>query len=227
MRQSANLLVKPKNQKNRFSNSVMGKRSHSRADQMRRALAQEAARLMSEHGIDDFLLAKRKAAERLGVSAASVLPKNTEIEAALSAHHRLFRADDHHETLLQLRRTALHAMNLLREFEPRLVGPVLVGTASAHSEINLHLFADQPESVAMRLMEQGIPHEVSERRLRYEPTRVVSYPAFRFVAGQQPIDAVVFPIDGIRQAPASPVDGRPMRRGAAAEVEGLLGNLSS
>lgn len=200
----------------------MTKRNHSRTDELRLVLAQEAARLMSEHGIDDFLLAKRKAAERLGVSDASVLPKNTEIEAALAAHHRLFDAADHHDTLAHLRRTALLAMQLLREFKPRLVGPVLMGTASAHSEINLHVFADRPESVAMRLMEQGIPHEIGERRLRYEPTRVVAYPAFRFVAGHQPIDAVVFPIDGIRQAPASPVDGRPMRRGAAAEVEELL-----
>src|SRR5258706_9202466 len=205
----------------------MNKRNNSRADQLRRALAQEAARIMSEQGIDDFLLAKRKAAERLSVGDASVLPKNTEIEAALAEHHRLFGADDHQDTLQQLRRTALQAMQLLREFEPRLVGPVLVGTASAHSEINLHLFADQPESVAMRLMEQGIPHEVAERRLRYEPTRVVAYPAFRFVAGRQPIDAVVFPVDGIRQAPASPVDGRPMRRGAVAEVKELLGNGSN
>jgi len=205
----------------------MNKRNNSRADQLRRALAQEAARIMSEQGIDDFLLAKRKAAERLSVGDASVLPKNTEIEAALAEHHRLFGADDHQDTLQQLRRTALQAMQLLREFEPRLVGPVLIGTASAHSEINLHLFADQPESVAMRLMEQGIPHEVAERRLRYEPTRVVAYPAFRFVAGRQPIDAVVFPVDGIRQAPASPVDGRPMRRGAVAEVKELLGNTSN
>jgi hypothetical protein len=32
----------------------------------------------------------------------------------------------------------------------------------------------------------------------------------------------VFPLDGIRQAPVSPVDGRPMRRADAAELETLL-----
>ena len=46
--------------------------------------------------------------------------------------------------------------------------------------------------------------------------------ALRFVAGHQTVDAVVFPIDGIRQAPASPVDGRPMRRASAEEVESML-----
>jgi len=33
---------------------------------------------------------------------------------------------------------------------------------------------------------------------------------------------VVFPVDGIRQAPVSPVDGRPMRRADTAEVAALL-----
>ena len=33
---------------------------------------------------------------------------------------------------------------------------------------------------------------------------------------------VVFPIDGIRQSPASPVDGRPMKRADAAEIEAML-----
>ena len=43
-----------------------------RAENLRRALAQEAARIMSEHGIRDFLTAKRKAAERFGVTEAEL-----------------------------------------------------------------------------------------------------------------------------------------------------------
>jgi hypothetical protein len=200
----------------------MSKRQNPRAEQLRKALAQEAARIMSEQGIDDYGLAKRKAADRLGASDIAVLPKNTEIEAALAAHQRLFEAHTHTSELSGLRRTALQAMRLLKRFDPRLVGPVLSGTASAHSEVNLHLFAEGAEPVALHLMEQGIPHRVAERRLRYEPNRLVAYPVIRFVAGDQPIDAVVFPVDGIRQSPASPVDGRPMRRADAAEVETLL-----
>jgi hypothetical protein len=38
----------------------------------------------------------------------------------------------------------------------------------------------------------------------------------------QPVELVVFNIDGIRQAPISPVDGKPMRRADLREVEGLL-----
>lgn len=205
----------------------MSKRDNPRAELLRRALAQEAARLMAEQGIDDFLLAKRKAAERLGATDASVLPRNTEIEAALAEHHRLFEGEMHASALADLRRTALNTMRLFREFEPRLVGAVLSGTASAHSEINLHLFADTPETVALKLLDEDIPHHAAERRLRYEPGRVVAYPAFRFVAGNQPIDVVVFPVDGIRQSPSSPVDGKPMRRADAVELQALLAKEGS
>lgn len=200
----------------------MSKRMNPRGEQLRRALAQEAARIMSEQGIDDYGLAKRKAAQRLGATDIAALPKNTEIEAALAAHQRLFEADTHSSVLEAARRTALQAMRLLQQFQPRLVGPVLSGTASAHSEVNLHLFADAAEAVALHLMENNIPHEIAQRRLRYEPDRLVAYPVMRFVAGNREIDAVVFPVDGIRQSPASPVDGRPMRRADKAEVEALL-----
>ena len=42
------------------------KRHPTRGEQLRRALAQEAARIMAEQGIHDYLTAKRKAGERLG-----------------------------------------------------------------------------------------------------------------------------------------------------------------
>jgi hypothetical protein len=200
----------------------VSRRPNPRADLLRQAVADEAARIMREQGVADFLLAKRKAADRLGVTDASILPRNVKVEAALMAQQRLFGADRHEAELAVLRRSALEAMRLMSDFQPRLVGPVLTGTASPHSEINLHLFTESPEAVSLRLEDRGVPHEVLERRVRFERDRIVGYPALRFVAGRQTVDAVVFPLDGIRQSPCSPVDGKPMRRASAAEVEALL-----
>jgi hypothetical protein len=194
-----------------------------RGDNLRRALAQEAARIMAEHGIRDFFVAKRKAAERLGVTDGSaVLPKNTEIETALAEYQRLFGGESHVESLYAQRSAALSAMRYLSEFEPRLVGSVLSGTATEHSEVQLHLFAERAESVALKLLDQGIPHEVTERRVKMNAERVLAYPGIRFEMDDQSIEATVFPTDGIRQAPVSPVDGRPMKRANAFEVEALL-----
>jgi predicted nucleotidyltransferase len=199
------------------------KRHLTRADNLRRALAQEAARLMAEHGIRDFLIAKRKAAERLGVTDGSaLLPKNSEIEEALAAHQRLFGGSSHLEALTAQRRAALSAMRYLQEFEPRLVGAVLAGTATEHSDVQLHLFADTVESVTLKLLDEGVPYELTERRVKLNAERIRAFPGVRFEMDEQAIETTVFPTDGIRQAPVSPVDGRPMRRASALEVEALL-----
>ena len=202
----------------------MAKKFSQRTEDMRRALAQEAARIMAEHGIEDFLQAKRKAADRLGVQDVSVLPKNVEIEAALRAHQRLFGRESHDDNLMEQRRIALETMRLLAEFNPRLVGSVLTGTATDYSDINLHLFADASESVAIRLLDMGVPHAFYERRVKMDAERSVAYPALRFEANGRTVDATVFPIDGIRQSPYSPVDGRPMKRADAREVSALIGS---
>ncbi len=194
-----------------------------RGENLRRALAQEAARIMAEHGIRDFFVAKRKAAERLGVTdGIAALPKNTEIETALAEYQRLFGRESHEESLQAQRRAALAAMQALLEFEPRLVGPVLSGTATEHSQVQLHLFSDYAESVALKLIDRGIAHEVTERRVRMSPERVLTVPGLRFEVEDQAIEATVFPADAIRQAPVSPVDGRPMRRASVVEVEALF-----
>lgn len=200
----------------------MPRKFSQRADDLRRALAQEAARVMAQQGIEDFLQAKRKAAERLGVDDAAVLPRNTEIEAALRDYQRLFGGTRHDQTLKEQRRTALAAMQMLREFQPRLVGPVLAGTATGHSEISLHVFAEPAESVALKLLDIGVPHEVHERRVRMDAERTLNYPALRFHAEEWLVDATVFPVDGIRQSPYSPVDGKPMRRADVREVSELI-----
>jgi hypothetical protein len=199
------------------------KRHPTRTDNLRRALAQEAARIMAEHGIRDFLVAKRKAAERFGVEdGAALLPKNSEIEAALAEYQRLFGGASHLQALHAQRSAALAAMRYLAQFEPRLVGPVLSGTATEHAQVQLHLFADRLESVTLKLLDEGVAHEVTERRVKFNAEHVRPYPGVRFDMGDQPIEATVFPTDGIRQAPVSPVDGRPMRRANAFEVEALL-----
>ena len=200
----------------------MPRRNSPRSENLRRAIAQEAARVMAEHGIQDFRAAKRKAVERFGVTEESALPSNAEVETALVEYQRLFAADTHGATLRTQRRAALRAMRSLAAFSPRLVGPVLAGTATAHSDVHLHLFADPPEAVALNLLDRGVGHDVGEHRLRVDAERFLVFPSVQFEIEEQTIDATVFPVDGIRQAPISPVDGRPMRRADVGELETLL-----
>jgi hypothetical protein len=203
------------------------KRAPTRSDHLRNAVAQEAARLMAEHGIQDYLVAKRKAAERYGVVEGAFLPKNTEIEAALASYQRLFGGEQHLSSLQQQREVALHAMQLLEKFEPRLVGAVLNGTATGHSDIQLHVFSDSPESIYLQLADRRYEYEVFERKIRMNAERWISVPSVRFEMESRMVEAFVFPTDGIRQAPVSAVDGKPMRRARMAELESLAAGTAA
>ncbi|OOG62077.1 hypothetical protein B0E46_13885 [Rhodanobacter sp. B04] len=196
--------------------------AHDRVQRNRLRIAQEAARLMSEHGIRDFHHAKLKAAERLGILEAQALPRNLEIEQALREHQRLFHADSQPHLLRQRREAAVEAMRFLAGFEPRLVGAVLEGTADAHSAVCLHVFSDDPAAVELYLREHGVPIQTQVRRLRYSREEQPEYPVLLFTADELPFDLTVLPRDALRQAPLDRTDDRPMRRVALAQVEILL-----
>jgi hypothetical protein len=189
---------------------------------LRERVAEEAARMMIEHGIRDFATAKRKAAERLRVNERGALPSNALVEQRVAARQRIFEPGDHMERLAGLRRTALRVMDELAEFEPRLVGPVLAGTATINAVIELHAFCDQVELVAAVLTEFGHEYRSVERRCRFARSESVRVPGFRLVVDRHEVLIEVFPEDGIRQAPLSPIDQRPMRRASRAAVSKLL-----
>ncbi len=200
--------------------------AHDRVQRNRLRVAQEAARLMSEHGIRDFHHAKLKAAERLGILDAQALPRNLEIEQALREHQRLFQADSQPQLLLRRRTAAIEAMKFLAQFEPRLVGAVLEGTADAHSAVCLHVFSDDPDTVELYLSEHGVPVETQIRRLRYGRDEQPEYPVLLFAADELPFDLTVLPRNALRQPPLDRTDDRPMRRAPLAQVEMLLNEES-
>ena len=200
----------------------MGRNEKNETERARQMVAQEAARIIVNHGVRDYGAAKTKAAERLGLRTRGALPGNSEIEHAIEQHHQLFGGELHVDLLRCMRETALSAMDILSSFTPRLVGPVLIGTADENSAINLHVFADNAESVAMRLSTLDIQYWPYERRLKSHRGQTDNYAGFEFCHDSAEIQATVFPVDGIRQAPLSPIDHKPMDRADAARVKNFL-----
>jgi hypothetical protein len=190
----------------------------SRANEAdRRAVARLAAQLLMEDGSLSLHAARRKAAERLGAGGRQ-LPELAEVEAALADHQRLFGGSEHDSHLRHLREQAVRAMTLLEPYEPRLVGPVYSGTAGPHSNITLHLFADTVEEVLFFLEERHVPTTLSERRYRDGSAR----PRLSFIAGDDEIDLIVFPLSTRHHAPISELTGKPMQRADIAAVRALL-----
>jgi len=163
----------------------MGHRGHSarngrpygpdpfgRDAQNRTRIAQLAARLIAEHGITDWSLAKRKAARQLMLPEREALPADGEVEAALAEHHALFGGVAHDETLAAQRKEALAWMRRLAAFRPLLIGGVAAGWATAHSDIRVELCADDAKSVELALINDGVRYRVPPARSREAPSEL-------------------------------------------------------
>lgn len=190
-------------------------------NQMRRRLAQLAARLMAEDGILDYDTAKRKAARQSGAPDTHNLPTNSEVERELRTYQALFQGTEQAERLHTLRTEALEMMHLLRDFTPSLTGAVLDGTAARHSSINLHVFADSLKDVEMFLLNRKIPYTTSEKSFRFGDEGRM-FPVFILEGNSSEIELAVFSVDDLRQAPRNPVGGKAMERAKAQQVQALL-----
>ncbi len=185
-------------------------------------LAYLAARLMAEDGIADFASARRKVARQQGVRNDRELPDDREIAAALRSYQALYLADRQTGVLQRLRSTAVEAMELLHEFNPWLVGPVLNGTAGSHADVQLHLHTDRDKDLPFFLLGRGIECVFSERRLELGGNRVALIPLLMLEFEGAMVEASVFNSQQSRQFGRSPADGAGQARARLEAVRALL-----
>mgnify|MGYP005752852045 FL=1 len=200
----------------------MGKKLNKYSIRERQIIAQEAARIIVGHGIHNYSHAKQKAAHRLNMSSSGSLPSNEEIEVAIAEQLQIFNAEDHINLLEKMRTTALVLMQAIEDFSPRLVGSVLKGTSDKNSKINIHAFIDSPELLAIKIHDMSIKFKSYDRKLRTFKKITAIYPGFEFSFNDERFQVTVFPYDGIRQAPISPIDGKPMQRADIKALRKLL-----
>ncbi|MBC7944411.1 MAG: hypothetical protein H7X91_03930 [Burkholderiales bacterium] len=188
---------------------------------LRKHLAHLAARLMAEDGIDDFAQAKRKAARQAGLSETRDLPTNAEIEVALRIYRELFQADSHGARLILLRQKAASALRQFTPFNPFLTGPVLSGRAGPYSPICLQLFADNPKSVEIFLLDRELAYQSAESRLRVgDEQRLV--PVFVLDLDGTELRLSILSVDDQRQTLRRTPTGEPMQRAGLEALEALL-----
>lgn len=186
---------------------------------MRRRIASLAAQLMARDGIDDYGLAKRKAARQLGVPETEALPNNSEVEAELRAYQAIYQSDELKERLRTLRAGALKGMRLLDGFNPYLTGSVLDGTAGRFAEVELVLYPDSAKAVELFLL---------DRRIDYRPEQpqrgdnAAAETVLKFDLDGIPFAVAVFPSVAERTQSRNLRSGRPADRASLTMVESLL-----
>jgi hypothetical protein len=145
----------------------------------RTRIADLAARLVAENGIQDYALAKRKAARSLKLPDARDLPSNEEVDCALIARQALYEPEEHAALLHSLRQQALAVMRVFERFSPYLTGMVATGVVSEHSLIELDIDAESSKDFEQLLVNQNIEFKIQDKngRMAYliysEPTDVL------------------------------------------------------
>jgi hypothetical protein len=187
----------------------------------RSRIAYLAARLMAEDGIEDYALAKRKAARQAGVPDTRELPGNEEIAEALRTYQQIYHAEEHRDRLRALRETAVRAMRELARFNPYLTGSVLDGNAGKYADINLQLFTDNAKAVELHLIDRGIPYRTAQRRLYSgEETRTV--PVYTVSDQGTDIELTVLSMLDLRGLLKTSPDGKSIERAKLQVIEQLL-----
>ena len=184
-------------------------------------IAHLAARLMAEDGIEDYALAKRKAARQAGMPDTRDLPGNQEIEAALKLYREIHQPDTHRARLRELRLTAVRAMQELSPFNPYLTGTVLNGNAGKYADVNLQLFTDNTKAVELFLIDQGIPYRAAQTRL-YAGEQPRTVPVFTITDGGVEIEIAVLSSQDLRQPLRTSMEGKTIERAKIETVEKLL-----
>ncbi len=193
---------------------------------LREAIAQLAAQIMYGEDVRQYYTAKRLAAKRLLKRDSPNhrcrprdLPSNGEIKQALLELVEDIEGDSRTRRLFAMRVTAIEAMGSLSAFMPRLIGSVATGHVRAGSDIDIHVFAPEPEDIIehvrslrwtfdvrhVSIMKQGVPREF---------THVEVPDIFT-------LELTIYPPRELRIRPRSSTDGKPIVRLREAAVRAL------
>lgn len=179
---------------------------------LRAHIAVRAARMVARDGAN-YGSAKRKALRELVGDAhppAQLLPDNAEIEQEVRRYQALFLADHQPARLRFLRVIAQEVMEQLAQFRPYLTGAVQNGTAGAHDDVCLHLFADSAKDVLLFLLDRDVQFALcatpSAKGARHEPLETVS-----FHWRKQSVHATLYELNDLRGGAKTRADKRTLR----------------
>ncbi|MDB5295375.1 MAG: hypothetical protein JWO31_1358 [Phycisphaerales bacterium] len=190
---------------------------------VRQQIALMAARLMYAREEREYFTAKRKAARQLGVDSRyrpKDLPSNAEIRDQILRLADCYEGTERQDRLKDMRLGALRMMRLLAAFRPRLIGSVLTGHVRLGSDVDLHVFSDDSQSVTNVLAAERLPFAVERKRVVKQGeerifTHVRVHDRFDF-------ELTVYAADKANYPFKSSITGKLIERASPAELELLL-----
>lgn len=123
---------------------------------------------MYSREVSEYYAAKQKAAKRIfkGWVKPADLPTNAEIRQQVQMLVRVHEgAETLSQRLLEMRMRAVWWLRHLAPFHPKLLGSVLSGNIREGSDIDIHVFAANPNSIGVALDDLGVYYEIERKRI--------------------------------------------------------------
>lgn len=183
-----------------------------------RRVAEEAARLMAAGAENEYIHAKTRALEMLGISGGR-LPSNRKIKDCIA---RLTQedlgADEVDRRLREMRQIAHDLMLVMEAFDPFLIGSTLTGEIRRSSDIDLHAYSDDFTEIKEHLALFGYT-EADEELVE---NRKGSFVHLRWMENGYPVEITIYPWSWRMLTLYSSVTGKVMKRADLSGVRKLL-----
>jgi predicted nucleotidyltransferase len=170
----------------------------------------------------EYYRAKLKAARRLchGWVKPADLPSNAEIRDEIQHFARLHEGSSRLDHLREMRLEALRMMRILTRFRPRLIGSVLTGHVRAGSDIDLHLFSNNLDSVTAELDYHGLRYDTERKQVTKQG--VTQIYRHVHVLDRFEFELTVYPENMAHHVFKSSITGKAIERASIPELEQFL-----
>lgn len=138
---------------------------------IRLSIANRAAEIIMEEGIDDYQYAKKKAVRYLDLTSLDTLPSNDEIDKALLEYGSIFQNKIEISTILKIKEEALQIMGLFKGFNPFFLSQITEGLVPKYPTININIFTDNMKEIEYILLNNNINFEIKDFNISEKKTK--------------------------------------------------------
>ena len=138
---------------------------------IRLSIANRAAEIIMEEGIDDYQYAKKKAVRYLDLTSLDTLPSNDEIDKALLEYGSIFQNKIEISTILKIKEEALQIMGLFNGFNPFFLSQITEGLVPKYPTININIFTDNMKEIEYILLNNNINFEIKDFNISEKKTK--------------------------------------------------------
>ncbi len=130
---------------------------------------------------------------------------------------RIYEGGQRDANLREMRLHALRYLRLLERFHPKLIGSVLTGHIRRGSDIDIHVFSDSIQAVALELEDEHIVFDLERKEVRKDGEARVFH--HLHVHDQFPIELTIYPTSKLGYGFKSSITGKSIERAGPAELK--------